>query len=93
MLRMVCIGHVIEYGEYFLFKKIFGEYFFFIRNWYPTAPYCMHVSKDTGSSSYERKIFRPSVIFFFLDISNISASEQEVWRGFYLTGLSVDAFQ
>jgi hypothetical protein len=50
----------------------------------------MHVSKDTGSSSCERKIFRPSVIFFFLDISNISASEQEVWRGFYLTGLSVD---
>jgi hypothetical protein len=37
-------------------------------------PYCTHVSKDTGSSSCERKIFRPSVYFFSLNISNISAS-------------------
>jgi hypothetical protein len=37
-------------------------------------PFCTRVSKDTGSSSCERKIFRPSVYIFFLDISNISAS-------------------
>jgi hypothetical protein len=37
-------------------------------------PYCTRVSKDTGSSSCERKIFRPSVYIFSLDISNISAS-------------------
>ena len=37
-------------------------------------PYCTRVSKDTGSSSCERKIFRPSVYIFVLDISNISAN-------------------
>ena len=37
-------------------------------------PYCTRVSKDTGSSSCERKNFRPSVYIFFLDIFNISAS-------------------
>ena len=37
-------------------------------------PYFMRVSKDTGSSSCETMIFRPSVYIFFLDISNISAS-------------------
>ena len=37
-------------------------------------PYCTLVSKDTGSSSCERKMLRPSVYIFFLDISNISAS-------------------
>ena len=30
---------------------------------------CTHVSKDTGSNSCERKIFRPSVHYFFFDIS------------------------
>ena len=39
-------------------------------------PYCTRVSKDTGSSSCERKIFRPSVYFFSLDISNISNMKQ-----------------
>ena len=37
------------------------------------TPYCMRVSKDTGSNPCERKIFRPSVYILFLDISNISA--------------------
>ena len=41
--------------------------------------YCTRVSKDTGSSSCERMIFRPSVYIFFLDISNISASLAGIW--------------
>jgi hypothetical protein len=39
-----------------------------------SPPYCTRVFEDTGSSSCERMIFRPSVYIFSLDISNISAS-------------------
>jgi hypothetical protein len=39
-----------------------------------SPPYCTRVSKDTGSISCERKIFRPSIYIFVFDISNISDS-------------------
>ena len=44
-----------------------------------SPPYCTRVFEDTGSSSCERMIFRPSVYIFFLDISNISASLAGIW--------------